>query len=87
LDQFIGGVRTNLIMEYSNSPTLGDGGLPTSSQWLEIRRSGTDVQLWHNDIQIGADVAVPAQLVNQTAYGLFDTGGNEINMFFCGAPI
>lgn len=86
LDQFVDGVRTNLVATWSNSPGSGSGGAPTSDQWLEIRYTDTNkVTLFHNDIAVGAEQSIPAELQANTYYGIMDTGGsNNVNRFFCG---
>jgi len=85
LDKIVAGVRTELLSGYSNQPGAGSGGTPTATQWLEIRRSGNNATLWHNDIQIGANGAIPAELQSNTYYGIIDTGGSTTNLFFVGS--
>jgi hypothetical protein len=87
LDKVVNNVRTNLIATWSNSLTEGAGNAPQSTEWLEIRCSGTTVQLFHNDIQVGTNQTVSdASIKDNTAYGLFNTGGSTTNLFFLGAP-
>jgi hypothetical protein len=85
MDKIVAGVRTRLLADWSNNPSQGSGQAPTASQWLEIRRSGTNATLWHNDLQIGGNGAIPAELQNNTYYGIFDTGGGSTNLFFVGS--
>lgn len=86
LDQIVAGVRTNLVASWSNHPGAGGGGTPTSDQWLEIRYTDTNkVTLFHNDIAVGTEQSIPAELQANTYYGIMDTGGgNSVNRFFAG---
>lgn len=86
LFQFVDGVRTQLVSDYTNTPSAGGGGVPTSDHWLEIRYTNTNkVTLFHNDIAVGAEQNIPAGLQANTYYGFFDTGGgNSLNRFFAG---
>jgi hypothetical protein len=75
----VAGVYTNLISTWSNSPGAGSGDFPTALQNLEIRCSGSTVQLFHNEIQVGAD-----QTVNDVAgtyAGVFQSGGSQLESF------
>jgi hypothetical protein len=85
LVKVVNGVETSLITDYTNSPGAGGGGLPTTSQWLEIRCSGTTVQLYQNNIQVGADQTVSdAEIISNTYHGVFQSGGNNLEVFFAG---
>lgn len=75
----VSGVYTNLISTWSNSPGAGGGDFPTALQNIEIRCSGTTVQLFHNNIQVGAD-----QTVNDVAgtyAGVIQSGGSQLESF------
>lgn len=86
LEKCVAGTYTQLIATWSNGGGAGNGGMPTTSQDLEIRVSGTTVQLFHNDIQVGTDQTVSdAEITGNTYAGLFDTGGNSLNRFFVSA--
>ena len=82
LDKCVNGVYSNLIKTWSNSPGAGGGGIPTAAQWLEIRCSGSTVQLFHNNIQVGADQTVTD--VNGVFAGAFQSGGSQLESFFVG---
>ena len=79
LDKIVGGVWTNLISTWSNVPGSGGGQQPTNSQWLEIRVSGTTVQLYQNNLQVGGNQTVnDAGIVNNTLAGVFGDGGTSL---------
>lgn len=82
LEKCVAGVWTTLIADWSNSPTAGAGGTPLATQWLEIRCNGSTVQLFHNNIQVGADQTVSD--VNGSYAGVFQSGGSQLESFFVG---
>lgn len=86
LEKCVSGIYTQLIATWSNSGGVGNGGMPTASQDLEIRTSGTTVQLFHNGAQVGTDQTVSdAEITGNTYAGFFETGGNSANRFFVSA--
>lgn len=86
LDQCVAGTWSNLIADWTNSPTAGSGAEPTNAQWLTISVVGTTAQLFQNDIQVGADVTINAALANNTHVGIYEIGGvSQLAAFFAGA--
>jgi hypothetical protein len=82
LEKCVAGTWTTLIATFTNSPGSGGGGIPTNTQWLEIRCSGNTIQLFQNDIQVGTDQTV-ADVPGMYA-GVFQTGGSQLESFFVG---
>lgn len=78
----VSGVYTQLIADWTNAGGAGSGGIPASTEWLEIRCSGTTVRLFHNNIQVGADQTVSD--VNGIYAGVFQSGGSQLEIFFVG---
>jgi hypothetical protein len=55
-----------------------------SDVWFEMRATGTTVQVYYNNAQVGADLTVADAELNGTYHGMFSTGGNNVNRFFVG---
>jgi hypothetical protein len=82
LKKCVAGTWTSLIDTWSNTPAAGGGGIPSATQWLEIRCSGNTVQLFHNNIQVSTDKTVTD--VTGVYSGVFQTGGSQLEGFFVG---
>lgn len=82
LEKCVAGTWTTLIATYTNSPGSGGGGIPTNTQWLEIRCSGNTIQLFQNNIQVGTDQTVTD--VPGLYAGVFSCGGPQLEGFFVG---
>jgi hypothetical protein len=82
LEKCVNGTWTTLISTYTNSPGSGGGGIPTNTQWLEIRCSGNTIQLFQNNIQVGTDQTVTD--VPGAYAGVFSSGGPQLESFFVG---
>ncbi len=82
LDKCVEGVYTNLIATWTNNPVANNGQPPTAAQWLEIKCNGDTVQMFQNNIQVGTDQTVSD--VTGTNFGVFQTGGSQLESFFLG---
>jgi hypothetical protein len=61
---------------------------PTINKYLEIRASGNIVQIFYNDTQVGMDLTIlDPELINNIYHGMFSTGGNFLQSFFCSNQI
>lgn len=86
LEKYVNGVKTELINDWTNTPYSGGGGAPAASHWLEIRVSGTTVQLFQNNEQVGTDQTVADdEITGNTKCGMYlnDTV-SRILRFYCG---
>jgi hypothetical protein len=88
LDAYVEGVRTRLVMDYTNSFSASGGQPPLSDHWLEIRPEGVNqVRLYQNNLPIGAAVTIPEALRLNNKFGWIDGGGNRVTDIFVGQPI
>ncbi|MBK7179770.1 MAG: hypothetical protein IPH82_21760 [Chloroflexi bacterium] len=76
----IGSTYTRVLNETTQT-IVSDG-------WLEARMSGSTVQIFYNDVQKGSDLTIAdAELLDNTIHGMFSTGDNTIEKFYCGDPV
>lgn len=61
-------------------------GVRTAGAWLEVRASGSTVQVFYNDIQRGADLTISdAELLTNRYHGMISVGSNRVTDFFVSA--
>lgn len=57
-----------------------------SGGWLEVRTSGSTVQVFYDGTQVGTDQTVSdAELVDNKYHGIFTSGSTSFSRFFCKA--
>jgi hypothetical protein len=86
LDKCVNGTYTNLFQEWGNSGGIGIGGDPLDTEWLEIRMSGSTIQVFHNNSQVGTDQTVTDVPITNSIHGAFQSGGSLLKGFFLGNP-
>ena len=75
----IGATYTSVLAETLVNPIVADS-------YLEVRASGSTVQVFYNGAQKGADLTIAdAELVSNKYVGMFSVGGNQIKDFFVAA--
>jgi hypothetical protein len=81
LDKWIGGVPTTVA-----KATVIGSGEPSASQDMELRLSGTTVQMYWNGTQVGTDYTISdAAIVTNDIHGFLASGGSQVTRFFAAA--